>query len=228
MCKNRRYTIIQIYYVIKRKGKKMRKLFKKLMVFTLVGTLSIGSISLVTTRSIAAEESDYDEEDIEFDLGVDNFEVSFVKTAEWSKHYSAEVTIKNNSSEKIEDWELSFNLDGKINHIWDAHIVDEKTGSYIIKNNRWNQDINAGATVKFGMIVEYDDDTDDNEPYNYNMSKACVAVERDFEVTYDISSKWKGGLIGNVTITNKSEKTIEDWKLKFKSDVTIQNIWNAT
>lgn len=197
------------------------------MVFTLIGILSIGSLSPVTTRSIAAEESDYDEEDIEFDLGEDNFDVSFVKTAEWSNHYTAEVTIKNNSCEKIEDWELSFNLDGKITHIWDAHIVDENTNSFIIKNNRWNQDINAGDTVKFGMIVEYDDNTDDNEPYNYNMSKACVAVERDFEVTYDISSKWEGGLIGNVTITNKSEKTIEDWKLKFKSDVTIQNIWNA-
>lgn len=122
---------------------------------------------------------------------------------------------------------MSFNLDGKISQIWDAHIVDEKDKAYIVKNNKWNQDIEVGGTVKFGLIVEYSDGTDDNEPYNYNMSKACGIVEKDYYVSYNISSKWDGGLIGNITITNKSEQTIEDWKVKFKSDISIQSIWNA-
>lgn len=122
---------------------------------------------------------------------------------------------------------MSFNLDGKISQIWDAHIVDEKDKAYIVKNNKWNQDIEVGGTVKFGLIVEYSDGTDDNEPYNYNMSKACGIVEKDYDVSYNISSKWDGGLIGNITITNKSEQTIEDWKVKFKSDISIQSIWNA-
>ena len=199
-----------------------------MIVLTLVCTLSIGSINPIT-KKISAEEIniDEDEDEIEFDLSEDNFDVSFIKTAEWSNHYSAEVTVKNISSEKIEDWELSFNLDGKISQIWDAHIVDEKDKAYIVKNNKWNQDIEVGGTVKFGLIVEYSDGTDDNEPYNYNMSKACGIVEKDYDVSYNISSKWDGGLIGNITITNKSEQTIEDWKVKFKSDISIQSIWNA-
>ena len=206
----------------------MRKILKRMIVLTLVCTLSIGSINPIT-KKISAEEIniDEDEDEIEFDLSEDNFDVSFIKTAEWSNHYSAEVTVKNISSEKIEDWELSFNLDGKISQIWDAHIVDEKDKAYIVKNNKWNQDIEVGGTVKFGLIVEYSDGTDDNEPYNYNMSKACGIVEKDYDVSYNISSKWDGGLIGNITITNKSEQTIEDWKVKFKSDISIQSIWNA-
>lgn len=81
---------------------------------------------------------------------------------------------------------MSFNLDGKISQIWDAHIVDEKDKAYIVKNNKWNQDIEVGGTVKFGLIVEYSDGTDDNEPYNYNMSKACGIVEKDYDVSYNI------------------------------------------
>lgn len=204
----------------------MRKILKKFIVLTLVCSLSIGSINPVA-RNVFAEKIDIEDDEIEFDLNEDNFEISFIKTSEWSNHYSAEVTIKNVGDEKIEDWELSFNLDGKITQIWDAHIVEEDEKAYIIKNNKWNQDIEAGGTVKFGLIVEYSNGTEDNEPYNYNMSKVCDVVDCDYDVTYTISSKWSGGLIGNITITNKSDKTIEDWKLKFKSKMDINSIWNA-
>ena len=100
----------------------------------------------------------------------------------------------------------------------------EKQG-YIVKNNKWNQDIKVGKSVSFGMIVEYDGEI--AEPDNFCMTKVCKPVEDEYAIEYKINSKWDNGVTGTIIITNKSDTTIEDWKLSFSSDMDICSMWNA-
>lgn len=99
------------------------------------------------------------EEEFEDDLAVEDedIDVTMRITAEWGHHYNAEVEITNLSEDKIDDWEISFDFENKIENIWNAQITDydEELQLYTIKNVVWNQDIKPGEKVCFGMTVSY-------------------------------------------------------------------------
>lgn len=49
----------------------------------------------------------------------------------------------------------------------------------------------------------------------------------DFKITYTLTSYWDTGYNANIKIENTGNYDIEDWRLKFKSQNKISNIWNA-
>ncbi|MEO6846760.1 MAG: glycosyl hydrolase family 8 [Chthoniobacterales bacterium] len=50
----------------------------------------------------------------------------------------------------------------------------------------------------------------------------------DVKVTYTIVNDWISGFQGEVTIKNKTSKTLKDWQLSFSTDRAISSTWNAT
>ena len=144
------------------------KFLSLLLVFSLVicGTMGIGK-GAKAEENITTEESGKNpqvesgsvEEEFEDDLAVEDedIDVTMRITAEWGHHYNAEVEITNLSEDKIDDWEISFDFENKIENIWNAQITDydEELQLYTIKNVVWNQDIKPGEKVCFGMTVSY-------------------------------------------------------------------------
>ena len=180
-------------------------------------------MNLIISNSINVyAANDYD------DLGYleENYDVSVDVTAQWENHYNAELTIKNIGQETIENWELSFNLMADIENVWCAKIVKSEDDSYLVKNDKWNQDIAPGQEVKFGITVIYKDDLD--YPNNFNMTKVCKNVDKkEYSVEKIINSQWDDGVSGVIRIRNLSGKVIEDWKLCFNSDLKFNDLCNA-
>lgn len=173
------------------------------------------------------EEMDIVESDSELDFESleERFDVSVEVTAKWNHHYNANIIIKNISDEKIENWELSFIMDGKMENIWNAKMIQHKGDSYIVKNNIWNQDIFPGSSVEFGMTVYYEGEFE--IPSDFTMDKVCKKVEKQYEIEKIIYSQWDTGVTGVVRIHNKSDEVIEDWKITLKTNVSFESIWNA-
>ena len=71
----------------------------------------------------------------------DDYEVNFKVKSRWHDGYNAEVSIKNTSSETIENWIIQFPHKQLITQIWNATIVSKEDDTYIIKNDGTNQDI---------------------------------------------------------------------------------------
>ncbi len=46
-------------------------------------------------------------------------------------------------------------------------------------------------------------------------------------IQYKLNKDWKAGFNSEITITNQSETTLEDWVLEFEYNRTITNIWNG-
>lgn len=217
----------------------MKKRFRKIVVFLVLFCMVIsGTIQYTGTVAEAAQEEvtpdnpSVETDDVEEDEDSDEEEtdkkeiaVTFQLTEKWESHYNADITIENISEEKINNWVLRFAFDNEIEHIWNGSITRQEENIYTVKNAGWNQDIEPGETVTFGITVKYD--VDILEPYDYEMPVCYTESEKEYEVTYEQFSKWGNQLNGQVTITNLTDERIEDWKLDFEGNIQITQIWNG-
>ncbi len=69
----------------------------------------------------------------------------------WSSGFNGDVTITNQGAAAISGWTLEFDLDATITSVWNATIVSQSGGHYVIQPATWNATIAAGAAVSFGL-----------------------------------------------------------------------------
>lgn len=50
---------------------------------------------------------------------------------------------------------------------------------------------------------------------------------KTLQCRFEAVNTWKGGFIGQFTITNKGKKTVKNWKASFSSDYEISSLWGA-
>lgn len=163
--------------------------------------------------------------EVEIDTTGEDIAVSVKVTSEWDHHYNADVTITNLSGEQIENWEICFPLADTIENIWNAKIISNEDGEYIIRNADWNQDILSEQSVSFGMTVAYEDEI--SYPDYCYLTRDLLRVRDSYEVTYTENSRWDGHVNGMITITNTGSHRIEDWSMIMECNLEFENIWNA-
>jgi len=81
--------------------------------------------------------------------------VTFRVVNDWISGFQSEVTIKNESSAVIRDWQLAFRLNRTISSIWNARIASQ-SGSLLTFDAAtfaWNKDIPAKGSVSFGFVA---------------------------------------------------------------------------
>lgn len=224
---------------------------KKIIILITILSLTIGNLSLQMPMTAKAEtvtenveqenmvsetedesvivSEDDETEDLETEedevKDSNEIEISTNIIAKWEHHYNAEVTIKNISKERIDDWEVSFDFADKIEHIWCAEIKKEENGFYTIRNVDWNQDIEQNEIVTFGMTVYYEEKIGQIE--NYYLTRTLLPVDSGYDVNYQQFSRWDNKVNGQITITNQSDKRIEDWKLGLTTNLDFEQVWNA-
>ncbi|MFF9316244.1 cellulase family glycosylhydrolase [Streptomyces sp. NPDC014748] len=74
------------------------------------------------------------------------------KLSDWGSSFNADITIRNNSSQTIDGWNLDFSFPGgqKINSIWNAKATQD--GSTVhATNESWTKTIPASGSVSFGL-----------------------------------------------------------------------------
>ncbi|MBD5520240.1 MAG: VWA domain-containing protein [Lachnospiraceae bacterium] len=156
----------------------------------------------------------------------ENFEVKFMLTDYWNDGYNAKIMIENIGKTIIENWSLEFDYNGTISNIWNATISKEENGNYIIKNNVWNQDIEVGKSVEFGISGQ---ENFKGFPQKYNLLGGSTTVDEEkYSITYNLDSDWDDGFTGSISITNNMSYAIEEWGLEFDYDRQITDIWNAS
>lgn len=87
----------------------------------------------------------------------ENFETLYQVVSDWNTGFNGNITIKNCTDEIISDWQLTFTFDNEISSIWEAVITAHEGNVYTIKNAGYNQNINPGAAISIGFIVNSGD-----------------------------------------------------------------------
>lgn len=208
-----------------------RNINKILLSLALMFSLFISGIFQSCTELKAINSDDKDKEKCVCVLSDDELvEVIYDVTSKWDHHYNMNVTIKNVSGTMIDDWEMYFDFNDKIQNIWNARIVENEAGeNVVIHNADWNQDINIDESVTFGMTVRYDGEIEFPKECFLTREQSEVD-EKNYVVEYSQNGKWDNHVNGSIKITNLGIERIEDWKLDFETSIVvndIENIWNA-
>ncbi len=74
----------------------------------------------------------------------------------WSSGLQGEFELTNTGSSAVSGWEVAFHSSAPINNIWNADIIAQPGGSYVITNKSWNATIAPGATIKVGFLASHD------------------------------------------------------------------------
>ena len=155
------------------------------------------------------------------------FKVIFTLTGQWSGGHNTNIKIINTGDKAIENWHIKFTTDDKITRFWNANIQSKENNSYLLKNERWNKDIPQNGMVEIGYEGE-------GEflgfPTSYELlsAKMTDVAKDDYTFDYKIISDWTQGFNAEITLTNNSDKEINDWEVEFDMDNDIKDIWNAT
>lgn len=154
-----------------------------------------------------------------------NYNVTFTLASHWNGGYNANIKVENTGDSVIENWYLSFALDNALTSMWNAEVVSNEAGLYVVKNAGWNADIAVGGSVEFGISVNEDFK---GFPAVYTLLGESTQVQEEaYSVEYILDSDWGAGFTARILVTNNTETTIEDWTLEFDFDREITSIWNG-
>lgn len=155
----------------------------------------------------------------------ENIRVTFSLADYWEGGYNANIKVENTGNSVIENWYLSFALNNKLTTIWNAEVVSNENGQYVVKNVNWNADIPVGGCVEFGISVN---ETFAGFPKEYKLLGESTQVQEEaYSVEYILDNDWGSGFTACVLLTNNTEETLEDWTLEFDFDREIASIWNG-
>lgn len=160
-----------------------------------------------------------------------NYNIEFVLDSYTEAEYNARIVIHNTSEIPIENWKMELSFPEEISNIYNASIRSHDSGIYIIKNAEWNQDIPANGEVSFGFSGtksgEFCYPSSICIPNSNNQQLSPIPNDR-YDVSFELSSSWKEGYIVTVFVKNKTNTTIEDWRMEFDFSDKIESIWDAT
>lgn len=198
---------------------KHKKILKKSMAVILATAIAVTSINTAPAKAQETENSTH--------YKGNGYEIDYKITADWKEAYNAEITITNTTDETIDNWALGFTMSDEITQIWNGVIKKAENGTYIIKNDRTNQDIQAGKSITIGITAK-DKDGIQEPPKNYEKLSEKVPVEKTrTEENYLVTETWEQGYQAQISITNKTDTEIEDWEITFDYKDTIENLWDA-
>lgn len=109
-------------------------------------------------------------------LDVKKYEVILEVISKWESGFIGEIVLKNNSNETIEDWEIEFDYQGKIDNFWTAQTIENNEMHYVIKNAGYNSIVRSGETLKIGFNASGSCEVD--EINNIKISQNIVDNEK--------------------------------------------------
>ena len=155
----------------------------------------------------------------------ENYRVTFTLTSTWDAGYDANIKLENTGNSTIQNWYLGFDFNNQVTNIWNAKIFSNENTKYIIKNLGWNQDIEVGKSVEFGISGN---NVFRGFPKQYELlGTSSETTKDDYTIQYNVDSDWGTGFCSSISITNNTDKEIEEWVLEFDFDRNISEIWNG-
>lgn len=116
---------------------------------------------------------------------IDDCEIHYHLDNDWGNGFTASITIKNVSGEKLRDWALEFDYDRTITNIWNGVIESHEGSHYIIRNAGYNGNIPAGQEVVFGFNGK--EGQIENEPSNFKLYTYGLKKTQFHTVVFDLN-----------------------------------------
>ncbi len=190
---------------------------KRCLVLIIIFSLVLPLLCVNSTYSYAQDDKEY--------LG-DGFKVNVVVDSKWENGYSSTITIVDTGDNDINGWTLSFNSKDNIVDIWDANIIYHVDDMYVIEGEKWNCNVTTNKSVSFGYIANSGKEIDIPDFFCVDGGNVVISSKK-CDVFFKVRDSWENEAVIDVSIQNKSNKPIKDWKLSFDAEYDIKDVWNA-
>lgn len=194
----------------------MKPIFKRMLSGVLSAVIALSATPIVSAYAEKGEEY--------FTYCTDDYTVTYSVTNNWSSNYQGSVKIFNNSDKIIHDWSLAYVNDLETTQIWNAN-AEVYNSIKFVRNAGYNQDILPNESVEFGFIG-----TSDNMkiPEKFQLISAPSYVDpSDFSASFTVLNNRGTGYTAALTLTNETNRIIEDWFIDFEWDSQVDTVWNA-
>lgn len=112
-----------------------------------------------------------------FSITKDRITYSYQVTDIWEGGYIAEFKVKNETTQAIDDWTIRMKFKDEIVNIWNAKILAHYDAVYTLGSAGWNQRLEAGGEVCFGIQAAYTTEMD--TPKEFERLENYTGVEED-------------------------------------------------
>lgn len=154
----------------------------------------------------------------------EGYDVIYSINSTWEEGQNIEIEVVNTGSVSILNWGIKFDAKGDVHNIWNARVMEQKENSYIIRNDEWNYEIEAGKSVKFGYtLLNYCSE----KPSSFELLSKEVEVVSGIDVELNVLNDWGTGFQGELQIRNSSEKNIEAWTLSMDTNFVLADLWGG-
>lgn len=140
---------------------------------------------MILAMGIQGKKCSAEEKQISCSMTENGITYSYKVTDNWEGGYIAEFRIKNETLQDIDDWTIRMDYEDDIINIWNAGILAHDDMVYTIGNAGWNQRLEAGGEVSFGIQAEYT--LKINTPKEFEFLEDYTGVEDD-EISRDSSA----------------------------------------
>ena len=80
--------------------------------------------------------------------------VEFQVTEDWNSGHNGELVLTNDESSSYENWELEFEYDRPITHLWNAQVESLGNGHYRLTPPHWDNTLDSGEKLAIGFTAD--------------------------------------------------------------------------
>lgn len=181
--------------------------------------------------------------------GVDpNPPAAWATQGSWTTGYQAQITVTNQQSTWIDDYQFQFDLADDISSMWGGHVVSHVGTRYTVAPDSWATRLDAGGKASFGFVANGSAGPVAgivlNPRLSWNLDGGSTgtgtgtgggsggtvsppSTSSQVSLAYNVTSDWGSGFNGEMKITNTGTSSINGWELKFNTSNTMSSIWNG-
>lgn len=171
-------------------------------------------------------------------LASSEFQVNFKPTSDWGQGFTAEIEVVNQTTQRVNNWQLEFDFAPSITSMWNGQIVSHAGAHYVVKGQSYNSWIDPGGSVKFGFQgnpghvpaptgYKVSGDTPSTGGTSTGGTTTGGTTSGGASVSWHTDDDWGSGFVGTVTIQNTGSSTLSDWEVEVQFSGTIANSWNT-
>jgi hypothetical protein len=134
---------------------------------------------------------------------------TYAVTQDWGSGFQAQMSLVNQQTTPINNWQLAFDYPAGIGAIWDATVVSHAGTHYVVGSAGWNSTLPAGGSVSFGFNASPGHTT--ATPANYLLNGAPLNAPALPSLS-----------IGDVTVNQGTAATSADFAVSLSAPATAQ------
>jgi uncharacterized protein YegL len=148
---------------------------------------------------------------------------------EWNTGLQGEIVVQN-TTEDLNPWEvvLEVEADFKLKNLWNCE-ANSSGNKIVVKAPAWGTSLEKDKELKVGFVAEGSANSIIGISLNGESCAMPKAAKFDAcQVNVQYTTRWEGGYLGDIHVTNTSDSDMRNWNFLATTEVDFDSLWNVT